>query len=160
MLNGRSHLHYYDLSLFSTENWCAKVHLQPNRENFMKTQITVALAMLAGIGIGAVGIHGVDAQGKAPGAYAIVDITEVTDPEGFKKLIPIAGPAMEKSGGKYIVRTDKITSLDGTPPKRVVVIAFDSVDQAKAWNASPAQKEVDAIRTKTTKSRVFIAEGM
>jgi uncharacterized protein (DUF1330 family) len=128
----------------------------------MKTWYTVALSMLAGFGIGATAVHGVSAQGmgKAPGAYAVVDITEVTDPDGFKKLLPIAGQPVENAGGKYIVRTDKITSLDGVAPKRFVVIAFDNVDKAKAWHASPAQKEVDAIRSKTTKSRVFITEGM
>ena len=126
----------------------------------MNQRITLGLTLLAGVAIGATAIHGVGAQGKAPGAYAVVDITEVTDPEAFKQIIPIAGPAAENAGGKYIVRTDKIASLDGTPPKRFVVIAFDSVDKAKAWNASEEQKKVDAIRVKTTKSRVFIVEGM
>jgi uncharacterized protein (DUF1330 family) len=125
----------------------------------MKTHYTVALAMLAGGAIGGTAIQGLHAQAKPP-VYAVVDITEVTDPEAFKQIIPIAGPAAEKAGGKYIVRTDKIVGLDGTPPKRFVVIAFDSVDKAKAWNASEDQKKVDAIRMKTTKSRVFIVEGM
>jgi uncharacterized protein (DUF1330 family) len=116
--------------------------------------------LLAGVAIGAVTVGGLNAQGKAPGAYAVVDIAEVTDPEGFKQIIPIAGPAAEKAGGKYIARTEKITSLDGTPPKRVVIIAFDSVDKAKASHDTADQKKVDAIRAKTTKSRVFVAEGM
>jgi len=71
----------------------------------MKTQVTVALAMLAGVGIGAVGIHGVDAQGKAPGAYAVIDISAITDAEMFKKIGPIAGPAATNAGGKFIIRT-------------------------------------------------------
>ena len=55
----------------------------------------------------------------------------------FKTLGPKAGPANEAFGGKFIVRTEAITSLDGTPPKRIVVIAFDSIEKAKAWDASP-----------------------
>ena len=97
----------------------------------MNQRITLGLTLLAGVAIGATAIHGVGAQGKAPGAYAVVDISEVTDPEAFKQIIPIAGPAAENAGGKYIVRTDKIASLDGIPPKRFVVIAFDSVDKAR-----------------------------
>jgi uncharacterized protein (DUF1330 family) len=58
------------------------------------------------------------------------------------------------------MRTNNITASDGTPPNRFVVIAFDSLEKAKAWTASAAQKEVDAIRAKTTKSRVFYVEGM
>ena len=67
---------------------------------------------------------------------------------------------MAAFGGKFIIRTDKITTLDGTPPARFVVIAFDSMDKANAWNASAAQQEVNAIRTQTTNSRAFIVESM
>ena len=126
----------------------------------MNRTVALGLAMLAGGAIGATAINGLQAQNKSPGAYAVVDISEVTDPEGFKAIGPIAGPAAEKVGGKYIVRTNNITALDGTAPKRFVVIAFDSVEKAKAWNDSADQKQVDAVRTKTTKSRVFIVEGM
>jgi len=59
-----------------------------------------------------------------------------------------------------LARTDKITALDGNAPKLSVIIAFDSKEKAQAWYNSAAQKEVTAIRTKTTKSRAFIVEGM
>jgi hypothetical protein len=36
--------------------------------------------MLAGIVIGATAVSGLYARGKGPGAYAIVDISEITDP--------------------------------------------------------------------------------
>jgi uncharacterized protein (DUF1330 family) len=39
------------------------------------------------------------------------------------------------------------------------VIAFDSVEKAKAWDSSALQKEVNDLRKKSTKSRVFIADG-
>jgi uncharacterized protein (DUF1330 family) len=92
-------------------------------------------------------------------AEAVVDISEIHDPEGFK-AIP-ASPATSPSGvaaqgGRYITRTDKITAFDGTAPKRFIVIAFDSEEKAKAWNNSASQNEVNAIRAKTTKSRSFI----
>lgn len=124
----------------------------------MKSFIGLGLAMLAGAAVGAVAIGELRAQGK-PGAYAIVDITEVTDPEGFKALLPKAGPAAAEHGGQFIARTEKITGLDGDVPKRFVIIAFDSVEKAKAWDSSPAQAEVNAIRKKSTKSRSFIVDG-
>jgi Domain of unknown function (DUF1330) len=46
-----------------------------------------------------------------------------------------------------------------TPPKRFVIIAFDSMEKAQAWNSSPAQKAVFEITAKTTKQRRFIVEG-
>jgi uncharacterized protein (DUF1330 family) len=125
----------------------------------MNQRIALGLAMLAGAAIGAAAVNGLNAQTKAPGAYAVVDISEVTNPDVFKTLLPKAGPANDAFGGKFVIRTDNISALDGTPPKRFVVIAFDSVEKAKAWDKSPAQDEVNAIRKKSTKSRTFIADG-
>jgi uncharacterized protein (DUF1330 family) len=124
----------------------------------MNRLVTLGLAMLAGVAIGAAAVSGLNAQGQ-PGAYAIVDISEITDQNTFGQILPKALPASEAFGGKYIVRTSKMTALDGTPPQRFVVIAFDSVEKAKAWDSSPAQKEVNDLRKKSTKSRVFIADG-
>jgi uncharacterized protein (DUF1330 family) len=125
----------------------------------MRAYIPVTLALLAGIGIGAVAVTGLNAQGKGPGAYAIVDISEISDPATFKTLLPIAGKANDQFGGKFIVRTENIAALDGTPPKRFVVIAFDSMDKAKAWDKSSLQGEVNTIRKKSTKSRTFLVDG-
>jgi len=124
----------------------------------MGQRITLGLAVLAGIAIGATAVGGLHAQGK-PGAYAIVDIAEITDQATFNTLLPKAGPAMKDSGGQFIIRTENITASSGTPPKRFVVIAFDNMDKLKAWAASPLQKEVDAIRDKSTKSREFFVEA-
>lgn len=126
----------------------------------MAQRITLGLAMLAGAAIGATAVNGLHAQGKAPGAYAIVDISEVTKPDIFKTLLPKAGPSADAFGGKFIVRTEKIVGLDGPPPKRLVVIAFDSVEKAQAWNKSAAQQEVEKLRKQSTDSREFIVEGM
>jgi uncharacterized protein (DUF1330 family) len=92
----------------------------------------------------------------------IVDISQVNNPDGFKQLFPKAPPAVAAFDGQFLTRTEKITALDGTPPKRFVIIGFESVDKAKAWDASAAQKEVNDIRMKNTNSRSFIVavEGM
>ena len=117
------------------------------------------IGMLAGIVIGAAAVSGLNAQGKGPGAYAIVDISEITDPATFKTLLPIAGKANDQFGGKFIIRTENVVALDGVAPKRFVVIAFDSMDKAKAWDKSPLQDEVNAIRKKSTKSRTYLVDG-
>ena len=126
----------------------------------MKRSITIGLAMLAGGAIGAVAVNGLHAQGKAPGAYAVVDISAITNPDLFKTLLPKAGSANDAFGGKYVIRTENIVGVIGTPPKRFVVIAFDSMDKAKAWSASAAQQEVDAIAAKSLNSRRFLVDGM
>ena len=95
----------------------------------------------------------------APPVYVIVDFSEFTDAQGFSALPPKASPERLASfGGKYIVRSDKISALDGIAPKRFVAIEFDSMDHAKAWKAAPTTAEIDVIRAHTTKSRPFIVE--
>jgi uncharacterized protein (DUF1330 family) len=127
-------------------------------EETVNQRIALGLAMLAGAAFGAVAVNGLHAQGKA-GAYAIVDITAVNNPDTFKTLFPIAQKALDATGGKYVIRTENITALDGTPPKRFVVVAFDSMDKAKAWHTSAETKQVDEIRAKSTNSRSFLVEG-
>jgi uncharacterized protein (DUF1330 family) len=125
----------------------------------MYRSIGLGMTLLAGVAIGAVAVGGLHAQGKAPGAYAIVDISEITDAELFKTLGPKASASGAPFGAQYTIRTNNITAVDGTAPKRFVVIGFESMDKAKGWNDSALQKEVDSIRRKSTKSRVFFADG-
>ena len=126
----------------------------------MKMLYSVSLSAIAGAMVGAAAISALHAQGTKPG-YAVVDISEVTDPEAFKGITtsPTTTPT-GMAGGRYIMRTENITALDGTPPKRFVVIQFDSVEKAKAWNATPQLAEINAIRAKAAKSRSFVVEGM
>jgi uncharacterized protein (DUF1330 family) len=92
------------------------------------------------------------------------DISEITDPAGFKAVggrsQTAAADRVQKLGGRYVARTENITAVDGTPPKRFIMTAFDSAEKAQAYLKSDSQKEIDAIRTKTTKSRVFMVEGL
>ena len=126
----------------------------------MKANHKLAIVLAAGIAVGGAVIQGLHAQ-AAPPVYVVVDISDITDPEGFKAIPPKSGPeTLAPFGGKYVIRTEKIIALDGTAPKRFVVIAFPSVEKARAWKASASSKEVDVIRDKTTKSSQFMVGGM
>jgi uncharacterized protein (DUF1330 family) len=126
----------------------------------MKTYRKIGIALVAGIAAGGAIMQGLHAQAKPP-VYVVVDIFDVTDVDGFKAIPPVAGPeTLTPFGGRYVIRTDKITALDGTPPKRFVVIAFDSAEKAQAWKASESSKKVDVIRDKTTKSSQFLVDGL
>ncbi|HKM61451.1 MAG TPA: DUF1330 domain-containing protein [Acidisphaera sp.] len=126
----------------------------------MKSTRQLAVALIAGVAVGGAVVHELHAQATPP-VYVVVDISDITDPEGFKAIPPKAGPeTLAPFGGRYIIRTENITALDGTAPKRFVVIAFDNVEKAKAWKASERSREVDAIRHRTTKSSQFLVDGM
>jgi uncharacterized protein (DUF1330 family) len=118
------------------------------------------MSFLAGAALGAAALGSLHAQSR-PGAYAVVDLSEITDESTYRQqLIPKVTPAaLTPFGGQYVIRSENITAIDGTPPKRFVVIAFDNMEKAKAWDNSPGQKEVNAIRAKTTRSRSFFVDG-
>jgi uncharacterized protein (DUF1330 family) len=127
----------------------------------MNQRIALGLAMFAGVATGATAIQGLNAQAKPP-TYVVIDIADMTDPEGFKAIpsSAAASPAGTAAlGGRYVIRTETTTALEGTPPKRFVVLAFDSKEKAQGWYDAPDTKAINAIRGKTTKSRVFVVEG-
>jgi len=83
------------------------------------------------------------------------------DAAAYIKAVSAAEPnATTSAGGRFVIRTNTPVALDGAPPNRFVVIAFDSLEKAKAWANTPAIKEVNAARMKTTKSRAFVVEGL
>jgi uncharacterized protein (DUF1330 family) len=125
----------------------------------MNRHIALSLAMLAGAALGAAAINGLHAQGKGPGAYAVIDISEINNTDVFRTLLPKTAAATSAFGGKNVVLTENIVALDGTPPKRFVIIAFESLDKTKAWYNSPAQEEINGIRKRSTNSRAFIVDG-
>ena len=125
----------------------------------MKTNPKLMLAVLVGALIGAAGtavIHAQQAKILPGDAVAEVD---VTDPATFQKYAEKAPGTIAASGGHYIIRGGKSVSIEGEPPKRFVVIQFDSVEKAKAWEDSPAYDAIKPIRHSSAKSRVFIIEG-
>jgi uncharacterized protein (DUF1330 family) len=127
--------------------------------NIMKARHVAASSALIGIALGAVAIQGLHAQAKPP-AYVVVAIQSITDAAGLRTVAEKAAPgALAAAGGRYLIRTNDVTGFNGTPPKRFVVIAFDSVERAQAWRDSPAQKEIEAIRLKSTESVSFMVEG-
>lgn len=127
----------------------------------MKRLLVPGLTMVAGVVIGAFAVQGLHAQAKPP-TYVVIDIAKMTDPDGFKAVTtsPAAGLARVKElGGRYIIRSTNMTAIDGAPPARFVVLAFDSKEQAQGWADAPDIKAINAIRQKTTQSSAFIVDG-
>lgn len=93
-------------------------------------------------------------------AYIIVDI-DVTDPvviEEYRKQVPAT---VEKYGGRFAVRGGKFEVLEGTwQPKRVVVLEFPSVEQAKRWYDSEEYRGPKALRFKGSKANLVLVEGV
>jgi len=125
----------------------------------MKTQYTVVLAALTGIGIGAAAVQGLHAQAKPP-AYAVVEI-DVTNADAFtKEYAPIAGKVITAAGGKYLARGGKNVAIEGDPPKRITIIQFESLEKAQALFASSDYREGRKTGDKYAKFRILAVEGL
>jgi uncharacterized protein (DUF1330 family) len=93
-------------------------------------------------------------------AYVIVNI-EVTDPVGYEEYKKLAAPAVAACGGKYVVRGGAVDTLEGDwIPKRLVILEFESVAQAKAWWASSEYRTAKELRQKTAITDMIVVEGV
>lgn len=88
-------------------------------------------------------------------AYVIVDI-EVTDPIGYEDYKNLAAPTVALYGGKYIARGGKNEVLEGDwIPNRLVILQFESNEQAKAWLNSPEYSKARSLRHKYARSQMM-----
>jgi uncharacterized protein (DUF1330 family) len=99
-------------------------------------------------------------QAKAPKAFVIAEVN-VTDPEAYKVYAPMAAKAVAAHGGTYLVRGGRVEPLEGPPPApRYAIVAFDSLDKAKAFHASAQYQEAAKIRRAASQSRFWVVEGI
>lgn len=93
-------------------------------------------------------------------AYLVVDV-EVEDPrryEDYKAMVPAT---LEAYGGKFIVRGGAAECLEGDwVPNRIVVIEFDSAEQAKRWWNSEEYREARKLRQAISNTRMIVVEGV
>jgi uncharacterized protein (DUF1330 family) len=126
----------------------------------MKFNFPFAFAVAAAFGLGAISMQALKAQSRPP-AYAVLEIDVANQDAYLKEFAPIASQAIEAAGGKFLVRGGKTVVIEGAPPKgRVVLSAFDSVEQAQAALASPAYLEARKIGDKYATFRTFVVEGL
>ncbi|HVB75518.1 MAG TPA: DUF1330 domain-containing protein [Ktedonobacteraceae bacterium] len=93
-------------------------------------------------------------------AYIIADI-DVTDPEGYRTYAQQTQGTLDKYGGKFLVRGGQHETIEGDwQAKRVVVIEFPSVEQAKVWYNSPEYLAIAGIRHRSTVSRIILVQGV
>ena len=91
--------------------------------------------------------------------YVVVQVS-IHDPEGFAVYRDMVPPTLESYGGRYLVRGGDWENLEGEwNPERMVIIEFDSVDQAKNWWASEEYAPAKKLREESATSKLVIVEG-
>jgi uncharacterized protein (DUF1330 family) len=125
----------------------------------VKSTCTFAGILFAGVVIGALITSALRAQSSPPG-YLVAE-EAIHDLDAFtKEYGPNVPATLQPYGGRFVVRGGALTALEGEAPPRFVIIAFDSVEKARAWYNSPAYQRLAPIRQKASKSTLFIAEGV
>jgi len=123
----------------------------------MKPHYVLPATLAAGLAIGAILTTALRAQSTPP-AYLVAEVA-IHDADTFARdyASKVAG-TLQPYGGRFLT-SGKLTALEGNAPQRFVIIAFDSVEKARAWYDSPEYQPLLAIRKKTATTTLFIAEG-
>ncbi len=93
-------------------------------------------------------------------AYLIARI-HVTDPERYKGYTALTPGAIEKHGGRFVVRGGPVTTLEGPAENaRVVVIEFPSMAQAKTFWSSPEYEHAKSKRKGAATGQFILIDGV
>ncbi|MGF1610765.1 MAG: DUF1330 domain-containing protein [Kiloniellales bacterium] len=93
-------------------------------------------------------------------AYLIAHL-DVEDAQAFERYRQAVPSVIAQFGGRYLVRGGKIEVLEGnwTVP-RLVILAFDSLEQARRFYDSPEYQDILPLRLAASKGTVVLAEGV
>ena len=129
----------------------------------MKQGFGLGVGLLASTLLGAAVVTGLHAQAKPP-VFVITEI-DISDPEGYGNEFVPKAQAVKAAGAKFLAiggvgsGAKPITSLDGTPPKRVTIQQWDSLEALKAWYNAKDYQEALTVGRKYGTFRRYAVEG-
>jgi len=93
-------------------------------------------------------------------AYILVNI-QVTDPGPYAEYKRVAADSVAKFGGRYLVRGGDARKLEGSyEPRRLVILEFESMEQAQAWWDSEDYAGPKALRQSSANTDMILVEGV
>ena len=93
-------------------------------------------------------------------AYIINDM-EVTDPVAFEQYRQLSPATVAHYGGRFLVRGGAVEPQEGHwTPKRLVILEFASMEQARAWIDSPEYAPARRLRQMSAVSNLVIVDGV
>ena len=125
----------------------------------MTTQIELAATLASSFVFGCIGFGALHAQTNISPAFWVTETLEVSDQAAFLNVIK-APATLQPFGGTYIVLGGKIAPGEGSPPRRITIVAFDRLEKAQQWFNSPAATAARAEAQKFAKIRSYFVEGV
>ena len=91
--------------------------------------------------------------------YVIARV-EVTDRERYKEYLKLTPATIAKFGGRFVARAGETVSLEGSEEtRRVVILEFPSLEQAKQWYRSDDYQTVRKVRAGAAEADFLAIEG-
>ena len=85
----------------------------------------------------------------------------VTDPEPFEAYRQKVPAVIESFGGRYLVRGGAVETMEGEwAVSRLVIVEFESADQARRFYNSPEYQEIVPLRQNGADGTVVVVEGV
>jgi len=94
-------------------------------------------------------------------AYLLAEAS-VTDPVAYETYKQLAQTAIAQYGGRYLVRGGASEVLEGgwNKPPRLVIVEFESVEQAKQFYESPEYRAARAARKEAANMNMLVVQGI
>ena len=73
--------------------------------------------------------------------YIVVTYRKISDQDKWAAYAKLAAPAIQKAGGRFIVRGSPAKTYELGMKERVVIVEFDNVHKAMTAHDSPAYQE-------------------
>ena len=126
----------------------------------MNVKSQLAVVAVASTVVGVIGGTFLHAQTAAPPAYVIAEV-QVTDADTFKQYLAALPGTLAPYKVRTLARANPV-ALDSSTPRAgsLVVLAFDNMDDVKAWWNSPAYQAIIPLREKSAKTRVYAIQGL
>ena len=93
-------------------------------------------------------------------AYWITCYRSIKNPDALAAYAKLAGPAIQKAGGRLLARGTPAKTFEAGLNQRTVVTEWDSVAQAVAGHDSPGYQEALGALGDAAERDVRIVEGL
>jgi uncharacterized protein (DUF1330 family) len=93
-------------------------------------------------------------------AYAICHLDDVRIGPDILAYLHAIDATLEPHGGRFLVHGATPEIVEGQWPGDLVIVAFPSMDDARAWYRSPAYQAIAALRADNARCRAMLVEGV
>lgn len=93
-------------------------------------------------------------------AYLIADV-RAKDAQAFDGYRALAADSMAQYGGRYVARRGAMQIVEVCwAPQAILIVEFDTAEQAAAWYESPEHARALALRADTLDRDMMLVDGV